>query len=94
MTWPGTRSMNEIKKDVEASLKMVYPFKEEDGSVLFVPENFEAFKVCKMGDEEPWNALVLEYQDTGEDGDLFYAEDYDTLEAMVSLMRAEIQSEG
>ena len=37
------------------------------------------FRVILLGDKDPWNCLVIEYDD-GEDGDLYYPDDYDDFE--------------
>ena len=49
------------------------------------------FSLHKMGDEAPWNFFVIEYGDTGEDGDSFYPDDYDSIEDMISEMIEEIE---
>lgn len=50
------------------------------------------FSVCKMGETAPWNFLVIEYHDTGEDGESFYPEDYQSLDDLVADMTTEILS--
>ena len=47
------------------------------------------FHVIDLGSFEP--ALVIEYAGTWEDGDLFYPEDYDTIDEMYAEMIAEIE---
>lgn len=50
------------------------------------------FSLHKMGNKDPWNFFVIEYGDTGEDGDSFYPDDYDSFEDMISAILKEIES--
>ena len=49
------------------------------------------FSVHKMGDQAPWDFIVIEYADTGEDGEAYYPADYDNLENMIADMITEIE---
>ena len=62
------------------------------GEDVFVSPAGIPFSVCKMGEKTPWNFLVIEYRDTGEDGDSFYPEDYQSLDDLVTAMTNEILS--
>ena len=44
-----------------------------------------------MGAADPWNFLTIEYEDTGEDGDAYYPEDYDNFDDMLIEMLTEIE---
>ena len=92
MTWMGTKRIDDIRKDVETLLSHAYKCETKEGVLYFSDPNGGQFHICRMGEEEPWNALVIEYMDTMEDGDLFYPEDYGSLEALVAEMRKEIES--
>lgn len=46
------------------------------------------FSIHKMGDEDPWNFVVIDY-DGGEDADTFYPNEYDSLD---ELFNAIVQS--
>ncbi len=74
------------------SLKERYPFKEDTDEVHFKSKNGTPFNVFIMGDESPWDFLVVEYEDTWEDGDAFYPADYNSFEDLLEAMIKEIES--
>lgn len=88
MTWTEMRNDTDgVKNAVEKRLSEMFPTDEKGRflSVAGVP-----FSICTMGAQPPWDFLVIEYHDTGEDGDGFYPEDYNSLDEMLKDMLEEV----
>lgn len=86
----------EMKSDPHNAAELVTQrfyslFKRQDG--FFVSHSGEKFSLHVMGDTAPWNFLVIEYQDTGEDGDAFYPSDYDAFDDLIADMVKEIDAD-
>ena len=91
MTWLEMRSNpKKVYKLLVDSLKDKYQYKEGSDGVQFKTKNGVPFNVFVMGNEAPWDFLVIEYEDIGEDGDAYYPSDYDTFEMMLEAMIKEI----
>ena len=95
MKWTG-KSKSELKQEavrlVEEQFMSVYPYnKPNDGKIRFTIPDGSEFSVFTM-DFGKSGAIGLEYfggESDGEDGDLYYIEDYDTPEAMFAEMLEE-----
>ncbi len=84
MTWQETKSKTlEVHAMVINSLKKRYSFEEVADGVQFQNTKGIPFIVYAMGTADPWNFLTIEYEDTGEDGDAYYPEDYDNFDDML-----------
>lgn len=86
-------TLKDMKKDVDNKFKEVYRFTESksDGYV-FTTDSDISFTVHVMGEDEPWNFLVIDYHDTGEDGDAFYPDDYSSIDDMFKAMLEETKA--
>ena len=93
MGWMEARlNIPEIHKSLTKSLKSRYSYKENSDGIYFKNANNIPFKCCAMGTSDPWNCFVIEYEDFGEDGDLFYPEDYASFDDMFIAITTEIDS--
>lgn len=79
-----------VRDAVENAFCSIYPIKSKNPNIVFSCDEGESFSIVALGDVEPWNFIVIEYQECGEDGDGFYPEDYDSIEKLISDMRKEI----
>ena len=82
--------MQSILRGIEQALSARYPSHVENGKTIYQGADVE-FSVVKMGDSDPWNFFVLEYDD-GEDGDGFYPDDFDSIDDLITAMIDEIES--
>ena len=64
--------------------------RKNDKTIFHHDKGFE-FNLHVMGNSKPWDFIVIEYSDTGEDGDAFYPKDFDSKEAMFDAMLKEIE---
>lgn len=83
--------LTETKLKIENRFKEKYPSKKLNSKTYFCNSKGEWFNLVQMGNKEPWNCFVLEY-DNGEDGDLYYPNDYDNFEQMFTNMVKEIET--
>lgn len=84
-------TLTETKLKVEDNLKNIYSYKDKGSTLFFVNNKGETFNVVKMGNDNRWTCLVIEYNDTGEDGDLYYPNDYKDFDTMFNAMLEEIE---
>lgn len=92
MTWAEKKlNIHEVYEMIIESLKNKYQFEENEEEIQFKNTKDVPFIVYAIGNEPPWNFLVIEYEDTGEDGDSYYPEDYECFEDMFQAMLAEIE---
>ena len=92
MGWTETRfNTMSAKAVMENRLKEAYGAKESSEGMVFTNSAGVAFHLHAMGQEEPWDFIVIEYLDTGEDGDGFYPKDYTSEDEMFAAMVAEIE---
>lgn len=92
MTWAEMRSdMVKVRITLESILAKKYPGFLRDGAQNFTIPSGDSFRLCVMGDALPWNFIVIEYG-SGEDGDGYYPEDYESADEMVSDMIREIDA--
>lgn len=85
MTYPESWSLNDARAFAENKFREVYPYSEKAGEVIFQLPDGSTMKVVQLGGKI--NALTLAY--TEEDGDLYYPEDYDTIDDMFAEMLKE-----
>lgn len=78
----------EIIDKVINCLKKRYKHEEHDSIIYFQNSRGEVFNVVMM---DLWGCLVIEYNDTGEDGDLYYPNDYKDFDTMLKAMIEEIE---
>ena len=96
MTWTETKRPSDINNQVYdyivSQFKGIYPNHiDEFGNIRFYCPDGSSFNVFDLGFGE-YGSFVLSYFDgdvDGEDGDLYYPEDYDTPEAMFAEMLEE-----
>ena len=88
----------EIKYNIDAVLEMIneslaskYIIRTENEPGDYINNQQVPFSVCKLGDTPPWNCLTISYEDTGEDGDLFYPEDYEEYDDLLQALITEIE---
>lgn len=84
MSWAEISKRTYRLKDALEDALSVY-YKKEQGH--FISDKGDRFSLFTF--REPEIAIGIEYNDE-DDGDLFYPSDYDSLEAMLNDMRAEI----
>lgn len=93
MTWEETRlNIHDVYLLLLKSFKGKYDYKEDADGIQFRNMKGIPFNVFIMGDSAPWNFIVVEYEDTGEDGDGYYPEDFDSYDDMLQAMLKEIES--
>ena len=85
------QNIEEVRGKVQSALEEGYE-KKNDDEKIYINRFGVPFKVDIMGYREPWNALVIEYQDDFEDGDLYYPDDYESFDALLKDMKAEIDN--
>ena len=85
MTYSESRSLNNIRSFIENKFKEKYPYSEIDGRIVFSLPDGVFMKVSQLGGD--FNALVMDYIE--EDGDLYYPDDYETLDALFEAMLEE-----
>jgi len=90
-SWTETRNSTKLAKSlVEDKLEERYPFTtNEKGKRIFHSDKAGDFYICALGEEDPWNFLVVAYKE--EDGYSFYPSDYDSFDALFADMIAEIE---
>ena len=92
MIWKETRlNIHDVYLLLLKSLKEKYDYKEDADGIQFRNMRGIPFNVSVMGDSEPWNFVVVEYEDTGEDGDGYYPEDFDSYDDLLQAMIKEIE---
>ena len=86
-------TLTDMKSEIDNRFKAVYKYSESktDGYV-FKQDSGISFTVHKMGASSPWDFLVIDYHDTGEDGDAFYPEDYSSIDDMFKAMLEETKA--
>lgn len=92
MTWKEMQS-DPVRVKNAVSDRLREQFRTEQGhkdNETFLTESGVPFSIHVMGDKPPWDFLVIEYQDTGEDGDGFFPKDYASLDEMLEAMIEEI----
>lgn len=88
MIWTEMKSNpHKVAESITQAFKSLYD--QKDG--YFVSNSGVQFSLHVMGDASPWDFIVIEYQDTGEDGDAFYPSDFDSLDSIISAMKDEIE---
>ncbi len=86
-----------VKQAVEEEFARYYQFSNDNkkrlyhspGKVFHTTAQGDV-SLYVMGNSAPWDSIVIEYDD-GEDGDQFHPSDYDSLDALVADMIAEIE---
>ena len=92
MTWLGMKyNLPEIKSLLLNELKNRYSHVEMADGIQFITGKGRPFNVFVLGDSEPFGCFVIEHEDTGEDGDMYYPEDYKSFEEMLHAMLTEIE---
>lgn len=92
MTWAETRSnLTVVSEMLKDALKDKYSFNNDSDGIRFLNNAGEPFNIFAMGNEPPWNFYVVEYENTGEDGDAFYPEDYSSFNELLGAMLKEIE---
>lgn len=98
MIWMEMRNnLDQVKEAIETALSERYQAREKSENnafhtgKVFHTDQYGDVSLCVMGNEEPWNFFVIEY-DNGEDGDSFYPSDYDNFEDLVADVISEIES--
>ena len=90
MNWMEMRKdPSQVKNEIERIFSHRYRVVTEDNDKIFHSDQSGDFYICDMGNEEPWNFLVIAYKE--EDGDSFYPSDYDSLDSLIADMIAEIE---
>lgn len=84
-------TLTEMKCQIEDRLKNIFPNKVQDGILSFVNSNGIPFHVVCVGKEPPWDFIVIEYEDTMEDGDAFYPSDYFDFDSLFDAVLKEIK---
>lgn len=92
MTWTETRNNNSLVEPlISAELEKRYDRAEKDGKSYFRRQDGELFHLVRVRlPKDDADFFVIEYMDSMEDGDAFYPEDYDSLEAMMEEIFLEI----
>jgi len=80
-------TLKRTKLDIESRMRTIYKTDTVRNMEFFINNNGVPFRICTV----PPDALVIEYADTWEDGDLFYIEDYENLDSLITDMIKEIQ---
>jgi len=83
-------NIKKVKAEIDARLASVYESVNIIDQPFFRKADGVSFRVVDLGGFR--DALVIEYADTWEDGDLFYPADFKTLDEMCSAMIGEIES--
>lgn len=92
MTWTETKSDTFKVRDL-LTKRFTDLYKAEGSkadTVKFYTADGVPFSLHVMGADAPFDFIVIEYEDTGEDGDAFFPEDYDTIDDMITAMQTEI----
>ena len=84
------RTLESLKVEIDSRLAAKYKKTDIDGQTFFMKADGTAFRVANLDGFR--DALVIEYADTWEDGDLFHPGDYETLDEMLAAMIDEIES--
>ena len=81
--------LNKIRDIINNMLSEKYSTKEINGQTFFISNKEIPFHIVNLS---PFReALVIEYADTWEDGDLYYPADYPDAESMFTAMVSEIE---
>lgn len=93
MTWKETPNNKSLQEYIEERLKKIYPYEidKEDNRIYFSLPDESVVRVDNFKKNE---VLVMSYwsdidEDMRGDGDLYYLEDYDTLDEMFEAMLEE-----
>ena len=79
MEWTDMKyNLSAVFEQLLESLKLAFRHEISDRDAVFYDKDGSPFSVVKMGETAPWNFIVVEYHDDGEDGDAFYPEDYNS----------------
>lgn len=81
--------LNKIRDIINNMLSEKYSTKEIRGQTFFVSNDGTPFHIVNLSPFR--DALVIEYADTWEDGDLFYITDYPDADSMFAAMVDEIE---
>ena len=93
MTWEEIRqNIDDVMAIVNNMLALKYKTRVDGEEKIFKNNAGIEFALRKLGDKEPWNAIVIQYEDTLEDGDSFYPEDFNSVNDMFQAMLEEIES--
>lgn len=85
-----TKSVYEL---VENELSKRYTFScDADGVKTYVTSHGEHISLCLMGTEDPWDFFVVEYAETGDDGEGFYPKDYNSFDELMNDIISEIET--
>lgn len=92
MTWTETKNDNSLVEPlISAELGKRYDHEEKDGKTYFRRQSGELFHLVRVRlQKDDADFFVIEYMNSMEDGDAFYPEDYDSLEAMMEEIVREI----
>lgn len=92
MAWTETKSnISQVYNSVLEFLKKDYRSELVGNKILFFDKDGNQFMPCLLGTESPFNCFVIEHLKTGEDGDEFYSEDYNSLEELYQAVVNEIE---
>ena len=92
MIWTEMKyDLPKVKDALEQLFKENYGSKVVDKKLQFKSKHGEWFRLCIVGDKAPYDFLVIEYLDTGEDGDAFYPKDCYDLGVLYEDMVREIE---
>ena len=93
MAWMETKNNTiQVKSLVENELEKRYSMSNESGHKMFHSDQYGDFSICALGEEDPWNFLVISYENDGEDGDGFYPAEYESIDSLVADIIAEIEN--
>ncbi len=92
MIWTEMKSdLEKVKAALEDILAKKYPSFTHNGMLDFTRPSGESFRLHVMGNASPWDFIVIEYG-SGEDGDGYYPEDYESADKMADDMIREIDA--
>ena len=92
MTWTEMQSDPErVKTVLEDILSRKYQSSIHGVTREFTRPSGESFRLHVMGSASPWSFIVIEYG-SGEDGDGYYPEDYESADKMAEDMILEIEA--
>lgn len=94
MIWEETkRDTEKVLRLVEDELSRRYEYSyDEEKNKIYTTGLGEHISICLMGTEAPWDFMVVEYAETGDDGEGFYPQDYDSFEEMINDIISEIET--
>ena len=82
--------LSSLKNEIDTRLKKRYRTASVKGERFYETKRGVRFHIINL--EGFCEALVVEYADTWEDGDLFYPEDYGNIDELFSAIVSEIEA--